>query len=54
MTLIERLRGILYDVELTQDQYDALCEAILELGGNPLTDPVHHTNPDDTEGGACD
>lgn len=35
MTLIERLRVLLHDAELTQDQYSTICEAIRELGGNP-------------------
>ena len=33
MTLIERLRVLLYEAELTQDQYRTICEAIRALGG---------------------
>ena len=33
MTLIERLRVLLYEAELTKDQYRTISEAIRALGG---------------------
>lgn len=35
MALIERLRALLHSADLTQDQYQTICEAIRALGGNP-------------------
>ncbi len=33
--VIRELRGILADANLNQEQYDAICQAIRLLGGNP-------------------
>lgn len=35
MTLIERLRVLLNTLELSQDDYTTICEAIRALGGTP-------------------
>jgi hypothetical protein len=33
--IVERLRELLNTAELTQDQYETICDAIRALGGNP-------------------
>lgn len=35
MTLIQRLRVMLNTLDLSQDDYSTICEAIRALGGQP-------------------
>lgn len=35
MTLIEKLRVMLHNGNLSQDEYTTICQAIRALGGNP-------------------